>query len=207
MQVLALGNGDRMELTKHKKLSGLCWLTVLLVLVPAQVCGQKQKLPEGQEVLQTLLNEVRQLRQSLQRSILNANLSQIFVERLRIQTERVNTLTRTLEDTRGRHEEVQQEISLLTKRVKELEGVIQRTSDASQLEQFEDEHKAIQLSLENGKARAQRLQERETAQEQQLRVEQAKQDELENRVDGIVRDLQNELDRVKSDNKRLQEQR
>lgn len=181
---------------KVNNLQTLLLLSILLLLPLADSYAQNGKLPDDRQTLQAILAETRLLRQTLQKSILNASRTQVMTERLRIQTERVREVTRTLEEVKGRVVELQTEVALFTKRAKELEGIVQRESNAGLRAQEEDEHKAIQLGLESQKVREQKLSERELQLEQQLRIEQVKLDDLDNQLERITREAEYELNKV-----------
>lgn len=85
------------NLTRLKIRSSLLLAIFSVSLATAHAQSAK---PSDDVILQSLLNEVRLLRETLQWTNLNAHRSQIIVERIRSQNDRVARITRMLEDTR-----------------------------------------------------------------------------------------------------------
>src|SRR5436853_3627341 len=92
-------------------------LALLTGICSSPARAQNPKPPDDR-TLQMLVNEVRLLREVIQRMNLNAYRSQIIVERIRVENDRVARLTRTLDDTRDEIGSAQVRVSQLTERAK-----------------------------------------------------------------------------------------
>jgi predicted nucleic acid-binding Zn-ribbon protein len=174
-------------------------LLLLLCILAAPAKAQSPKPPDD-KTLQSLVNEVRLLRETLQRINLNSYRSQIIVERIRAQNDRVARLTRMLEDTRDESANIQMHINQLAERAKSLESQIQQESDTKQRAQLEVEQKEFKYVLDQQKQRYERLRERETRLNTELQAEQGKLSELEGRLDALEREIENEMERQRSMN-------
>ena len=116
---------------KHSTLYCLLCFGILWLLHPSVLRAQSgsraaEPAPGDQQVLQALLSEVRQLRLTLQRASLSVFRAQITVERLRIQQERVDRLSRQLEENQNEITGSALSQSQLIDRSKELESQIQQ---------------------------------------------------------------------------------
>ncbi|HXG66399.1 MAG TPA: hypothetical protein VNO70_14970 [Blastocatellia bacterium] len=176
---------------------------LLVIFVSASGLGaaaQSAKPPEDR-TLQALLNEVRLLRETLQRLNLNAYRSQIIVERIRAQNDRVTRLTRALEDTREEIANLQANLQQLSERAKGLEAQIQQEADTNKRAQLEAMEKEFKFALEQGKQRLERLREREMRLTNELQEEQGKLHDLEARLEAMEREIENEIERQRSTGK------
>ena len=174
-------------------------LFVLFCIPAASAKAQASKSPDD-KTLQSLVNEVRLLRETLQRINLNSYRSQIIVERIRAQNDRVAHLTRMLEDTRDESANMQIHINQLTERAKSLESQIQQESDTKQRSQLEVEQKEFKYLLDQHRQRYERLRERELRLNTELQAEQEKLTDLEGRLDALEHEIENEVERQRSMN-------
>jgi predicted nucleic acid-binding Zn-ribbon protein len=174
-------------------------LLLLFCILAASAKAQSSKPPDD-KTLQSLVNEVRLLRVTLQRINLSTYRSQIIVERIRAQNDRVARLTRMLEDTRDESANIQVHINQLTERAKSLESQVQQESDAKQRSQLEVEQKEFKYVLDQQRQRYERLRERELRLNSELQAEQGKLSELEGRLDALEREIENEMERQRSIN-------
>jgi predicted nucleic acid-binding Zn-ribbon protein len=149
-----------------------------------------------------LLDEVRLLRQTLQRINLNAYRSQIIVERIRAQNDRVSRLARSLEDIRDEMADVQVMINQFNDRAKSADKQLQEEPDEKRRAQMEDEYKELKYMVDINRQKEQRLREREMRLSDQLRVEQAKLDDFEGRLDALEREIFDELNKQETESKK-----
>lgn len=185
-----------------RKSSFLCWcvtLFFLMYLSDYSARGQTSKQPDDNPTIQSLLNEVRLLRKTLQRTGLNAYRSQIIIERMRAQGEQVVRLTRMLEDIRADIEKVESTIPRMLEQGRLLDNRAEQEIDANNRAEFEFESKEIKRAVERYKIGLERQKEREMQIVTQLRAEQTKLSELESRLDTLEREIENEIERQRSE--------
>lgn len=173
-------------------------LLFAILAFPAISAEAQSSKPPEDKVIQALLNEVRLLRETLQRINLSAYRTQIIVERVRAQNDRVARLTRTLEDTREGIATAQAQLNQLTELAKSAESNIDQESDSKQRSQLELEHREFKHVLDNQKQMTERLRERELRLNAELQAEQGKLSDLEGRLDALEREIENELERQRS---------
>ena len=178
----------------------LICLSCLLFNRGAQAQSQKQNNDE--QTVKALLDEVRLLRQTLQRINLNAYRSQIIVERIRAQNDRVSRLARSLEDARDEMADVQVFIIQFNDRAKSAEKQLQEESDEKRRAQVEGEYKELKYMLDINRQKEQRLREREMRLSEQFRAEQAKLDDFEGRLDALEREIFDELNKQEPESKK-----
>lgn len=161
--------------------------------------AQSTKQPDDNPTLQSLLNEVRLLRKTLQRTGLNAYRSQIILERMRAHNEQVVRLTRMHEDVREDMERIEATIPRFIEQSKLMESRIEQETDWNKRAQLEFEHKERKQAVERYKLRLERQREREQHLSAQLRGEQAKLSELESRLDALEREIESEVERQRAE--------
>jgi uncharacterized protein YPO0396 len=170
------------------------------LLFGISVHAQNSKDADNQQLIKALLEEVRLLRQAFQRMTLNAYRSQILIERIRAQNDKVVRLSRSLEDTHSEIENAQIQTSNMNERLKSFDSRVQKEADEKLREQFEVELKEMKSMVEFHKQQEQRARERELKLSEQLRAEQGKLDDFENRLDMLEREIQNEIARQDAEN-------
>src|SRR5215813_12584641 len=112
------------------KLMRLSLLLPLICLSPSATAeAQNQKPGENDQPVKALLEEVRLLRQTLQRLNLGTYRSQILVERIRAQNDLIARLSRSLEDTRRELAEEQISVSRFGDRLKMADNLLQQEFD------------------------------------------------------------------------------
>ena len=148
--------------------------------------------------MQSLLDEVHQLRLAVQHISVNAYRGQVMVERLRLQHEQVDRLARELDGVKKQIVEIRAEQPSAKDMLEEAEkqqesGVISRTS-----------LNKIRASVEEGNRRGQNLSERESQLAAELATERANLADLNNRLDALEREMliNGEIDKVKENKKR-----
>src|SRR5262249_7915585 len=147
--------------------------------------AQNQKPGENDQPVKALLEEVRLLRQTLQRLNLGTYRSQILVERIRAQNDLIARLSRSLEDTRRELAEEQISVSRFGDRLKMADNLLQQEFDDKRKGEIEFELKEIKSELDLHKQKEQQAREREQRLSEQLKIEQAKLDDFENRLDSL----------------------
>jgi valyl-tRNA synthetase len=158
-----------------------------LLGMSAHALGQTAS-PDGQ-TLQSLLTEVRGLRQDLRISLNRTQSMQILLARLQMQEGAVTRASDRLNDARQKliDTQVQQkEIALESKR---LEDGISAAQNAQQQADFQDRIKHVQSDLEITGNLVQQRQALETQAEGQLRDEQDKLSAIESQLDELIRSM------------------
>ena len=144
---------------------------------------------DDQQVLRTLLDEVRQLRMALQRSNALNHKVQITVERLRLQQGRVDSLTRSLENVRSRITDLKSSRPQMEEQIKYVEAVLARLTEQNRREQVELEVKEMKARVASWSREEEQLREREAALTSELQIEQNKLNELNSQLENMVRQL------------------
>jgi chromosome segregation ATPase len=162
-----------------------CFLTICLssAAASAQTSKPASSADDG-AVLRALLAEVHGLRMALERSNINAQRSQILVERLRIQQGQVDRVTHLVDGVRNELSELQFMEARLVERAKEIERTAEQFNDS------EERLKQCREELANLKERASYVRQREIQISNQLREERGKLDELNDRLDQLVREVE-----------------
>lgn len=172
-------------------------LLLLCCLPNASAQTPTTKQPDDNQTLQSLLNEVRLLRRTLQQSGLNAHRSQIIIERMRTHSEQVVRLMRVLEEVRNDTEKIEATIPRFIEQTKLMEGQIERETDVNKRAMLDFEYKDRKRATERYKAGLERQREREQQVTIQLTAEQAKLAELESRLDLLERETELEAERLR----------
>jgi predicted nucleic acid-binding Zn-ribbon protein len=179
-----------------------CCLTLVLLCVVFVGSAQAQspaKQASDDRTIQSLLTEVRSLRQALQRTGLNGYRSQIVLERLRASSDQVERVARMLDSVRDEIERTEYTIPRMREQSKIMESQLELEMDVKQRARMEFEQKDIKQQIERYKVRLERLRERETQLSTQLRGEQTKQEELVGRLDALEREIENEIARLRAE--------
>ena len=142
--------------------------------------------------MQALVAEVRQLRKDLQASNGNALKAQILLQRLQFQEAAVARASERLNDARGRLAAKQRHRAEVADTSRRFAELLENTETSSEDRQrFQGEISAKKQELEALAAVEQQQQAAEMEAEEQLRTEQAKLNELEERVDRLEKNLDN----------------
>jgi chromosome segregation ATPase len=188
-----------MAFKKRPRLS-LCLICLSPLLFAISAHAQNPKDADNQQLIKALLEEVRLLRQAFQRMNLNAYRGQILIERIRAQNEKVTRLSHSLEEARDEVVEMQTSTGQFNERIKVMDSRAQQEADEKSREQLVETLKEMKSMVEVYKQREQRSRERELKLSEQLRSEQSKLDEFENRLDMLEREIQNELAKQETEN-------
>lgn len=185
-----------------RKASFLCWSITLFFFCLGTGSAQAQtKQPDDDQTIQSLLNEVRLLRRTLQQTGLNAHRSQIIIERMRAHADQVVRLTRSLVEARNDVEKVEATIPYFMEQAKLMEGQIEREMDVTKRAQLEFEVREKKRAVERYKTGLERQRAREQQVSMQLAAEQAKLADLENRLDVLEREIENEVERQRTEDR------
>ena len=171
------------------------------VLVVSTVPAQTERPAEENQTLRTLLSEVRQLRKTMQTTGLNAYRGQLILERMRIANEQVERMAQKLEDARTQVENIERTIPRFEEQAKVMETVIQQETDPAKRVKMEFEIKDHKQQTERYKLLLTRAREREQQLSTELKASQARLSELENRLDLLEREIENEIERLRSESK------
>ena len=165
------------------------WLLVLGLLFISAL-GFGQSTSSDSQGMQALVAEVRQLRMDLRATNGSALKAQVLFNRLQFQQAAVARVSGRLSDARGRIFDIQRRRAEVAATVKRLEGSLDSAepspANRTQIEGLIETNKAELEILANEE------QQRHTAEmeaEEQLRVEQAKPGELEDRMDRLEKAL------------------
>jgi chromosome segregation ATPase len=164
--------------------------------------AQANKEPDQRETLQALLKEVSMLRQALQtlqRMSVDSYRSQLLVDRIRVNREDIRRLRDSQNDTRDSLVRTQRAIPNYADQTKLLESQIQMEVDPAKKIQLEYELKRTRDTIEQYKSQVDVLKEREQSLANELRVEQTKLDDLENRLDQVERGIDADRQKLEGD--------
>src|SRR5437870_702379 len=135
----------------HLRISELILVVLCLAAFSAPAQAQT-KNPSDNGVLQQLLEEVRSLRQTLQRTNLYAYRGQIIVERIRMRQDRIDKLSAALENARNELHQLELQDLSLDERLKELGETLEKVPSAARAE-LETELKVTKQAIASQKQR------------------------------------------------------
>jgi hypothetical protein len=164
--------------------SSLCLSLFLFAASPATAQTPNKPADDQEATLKTLINEVRLLRLTLERTNLAAFRSQIIMERLRVQQNNVNLVSRDLEDVR-------KQIVDMKITPEEAQQMLEEAQEGVNAGILNPIHlKATKHEIEQQTQREQKLLAREGALAAQLENERNKLREIEGRLDILERLLE-----------------
>lgn len=171
------------------------------ILLVGTAPAQTEKPADENQTMRTLLSEVRQLRKTMQTTGLNAYRGQIILERMRLATEQVERMAQKLETARDEVEKIERTIPRFEDQSKVMETVLQQETDIAKRARLEFELKDHKQQGERYKVLLTRAREREQQLATDLKASQARLNELESRLDLLEREIENEIERLRSENK------
>ena len=189
-------------MTYKSVLGRLITVSFFSVLAVSTVSAQTEKPAEENQTMRTLLSEVRQLRKTMQTTGLNAYRGQLILERMRLANEQVERMAQKLEAARDDVEKIERTIPSFEEKSKVMETVLQQETDVASRAKLEFEIKQHKQQTERYKVLLTRAREREQQLSTDLRTSQARLSELENRLDLLEREIENEIERLRSESKR-----
>ena len=172
------------------------------VLFVSTTLGQVEKPAEENQTMRTLLSEVRALRRTMQTTGLNAYRGQIILERMRLANEQVEKMAQKLEAARDEVEKIERTIPRMDDQSKVMETVLQSETDPGKRARLEFEIKETKQQGERYKVLLTRAREREQQLSTELKANQARLTELESRLDLLEREIENEIEKLRSESKR-----
>lgn len=176
-------------------------VSFLGLLFVSAVSGQSEKPVEENQTMRTLLSEVRQFRKTMQTAGLNAYRGQIILERMRLANEQVEKMAQKLEAARDEVEKIERTIPRFEEQAKVMETVIQVETDPGKRAKLEYEVKDHKQQTERYKVLLTRAREREQQLSTEFKANQARLTDLESRLDLLEREIENEIERLRSENK------
>lgn len=170
------------RITKSLLVVGVALLGITMGTTFAQTDRDNSASAGVMKILEDLLSEVHQLRKTVQENRLDAYRGLMVVERLRLQQERVDRLSRQLDELRLDLTNMETHLPEMQDRVKNFESQVEGEQEAIRKSQLESELKAFRSLLDQQLAQRQLLQEREGQLNVQLQTEQAKLDDLNQKL-------------------------
>jgi chromosome segregation ATPase len=162
-----------------------------LILAAATGAAFAQQTPDN--TISALLSEVRQLRLALERSAVVAPKIQVTLQRMQLQQDAVSRVSRQLEDVRDQIAKSATEEANLASHVKGVEEQVAQEQDPARRKQMENELKHLRTLREKTEQKGineaqQRARESELA--GRLQTEQARLNELNDRLSTLERQLE-----------------
>ena len=168
------------------KLSLVCCLFLLVsfFVAPHDAVAQAPKSqPTSEQSLQELVREVRQLRATLQRINSALYKGQVMLERLKLQQEQVARSSRDLGQIRDELSELRAHQGRFKEALTNIEAAVE--AGTSKREQLHD----VKMQLESFKDREERLHAREARLSNELELERANLNDLNDRLNALELEL------------------
>jgi chromosome segregation ATPase len=145
--------------------------------------------------MQAILKEIKLIRASIPRANLNTFHADITLNRIRMQKELIDKLTTRLEETKALIKKLQEESqeNLLIRRT--LEQRLQNTYDPVQRAGLEYALEQLKLKTNTASITIQELNGQIYKLTNQVNMEQSRMDELNNRLDQVLRNIESQLDK------------
>jgi len=150
-----------------------------------------QPVPTESATLQSLLSEVRQLRQALQMTTVVAQRTQVTLYRLQIQGQAVARATQRLDDVRSKIGDAEFAKKRLVGLVEDMENLQSHTEDPRERINRELDLRREKKELEWRSSAEQQLRTTESEALAQVQAEQAKLSELQDGLDRLDKSLEN----------------
>jgi chromosome segregation ATPase len=186
-----------MNMSRIKTISVICFLfltfSIFSSIVNAQTSANspaKSGQGESEQTMHALLNEVRELRLAIQQSNLSVYRTQVVVERMRLQQQLVDRLSERLRGTREQIANWKRELGEWQEETKMIERRINRTTDATERSNLEEQQERFKSRLAAFALENTRMQEQESQLTGQLNIEQAKLADFNDQLDTLQRELE-----------------
>src|SRR6516164_5710696 len=151
-----------------------------------------QSAPGDSQTLQSLLSEVRQLRQELRAMTIAAQRSQILIYRLQGQEASVARASQRLDEAREKLARTRDARKHLAADVKQTKDFVNNTDNpTTQRKALENRLSELKTRLESSESDEQKDQSQEIDAEQQLRAEETKLSDLRDQLDRLDKTLEN----------------
>jgi hypothetical protein len=182
-------------MSRIKTISVICFLFLATSIFgsfasPQTTVNNPAKTAQGEQTMQALLNEVRQLRIAIQQSNLSAYRTQVIVERMRSQQQRVDRLTERLRETRDRIANWKRGQAEMQDELKIIEARINRATEVADRAHWEEQQERLKNRLASMAQENTRLQEQESQLAAQSNIEQARLAEFNDQLDALQRELE-----------------
>ena len=165
----------------------LTFLFVTFFLLAPQV--RAQATSSDSQILRALLDEVRQLRQDLKTSTAQMERAQILMHRLQLQEGVVERASHSLDEARAKLTQIQSQRKNFTDQVKRLEESQTASTNAADQKPLADALASMKARLDVLGTEEQDAQAIVTDRDGQLRTEQGKLTELQERLDQLESSL------------------
>jgi hypothetical protein len=159
-------------------------IRALLVLSISLPAFAQNGSPDTQ-LTQTLITEIRQLRQDLQNTAATIQRIQIVMYRLQSQTAIMNRASSRLDEARNRCTSSQQQYKMISGEIQRAEDRLRTTQNPVEQKQTQDLIVRFKSQVEMISGDAQQCQVRESEADAQYRAEKAKMGELEDQLDKL----------------------
>lgn len=144
---------------------------------------------QSTDPLIVLLNEVRQLRLTMERTAITAPQIQLLASRLAVQNERVSSATRDVATVRREIDEAASSVAMLKGQEGNVEDLLATDTDPTRRGALASRQTEIKQAIEQVSAKEQRLRAREAELSTALAAEQTQWMELNRRLDEVERDI------------------
>jgi predicted nucleic acid-binding Zn-ribbon protein len=174
---------------RNPRLIGTVPLALLLAMSIASSHAQSVA-PPTRSTDQALLNEVRLIRETLQRAQTSLQRDRMVVERMRMHDERVERLGRQIAEVRDEIGGIELHVAQMDEREAALDLQIEQAKDPNQRRALDSERKEARYTQDAQTQRLQRLKDRESQLSAQLQKEERSLRSLEARLDALDRELE-----------------
>ena len=142
------------------------------------------------KTLQSILDEVRQLRQDIHMTAATVQRAQILIYRLRIQMDAVTRATERLEQTREQLTQIKFQRNQANEQLRNQEEMLEHEQDAKARERIRNMMERTKNWIEQSSAGEPEAQAKEIEYSNQLRLEQEKLDDLQGQLDRLDKKLE-----------------
>jgi len=164
---------------------------LFLNLVSFAPFSPAQSAESQAHIMESLLSQIRQLRQDLQAAATATRRAQIVIYRLHVQAAVVERAADCLENAKGELVQLDSQKQSLLEQIKQLEEMKDKPENEQRRRQFEDYLSNARANLEALVPREQELQAKQIELEADLRAEQAKWNRLQDQLDRLENSLEN----------------
>jgi chromosome segregation ATPase len=168
---------------------GLVVLAVVALLGAPRLAALGQEGSNKDDVLRSLLVEVRGLREALEQTAAAGPRVQLAMGRLQIQEQRLTAARRHLDDVRESIANAEREVSELRDRMPLLEDATQRANEPAEREAMAAQLKVTKAALSQRAGEVQRLREQEAELVGMVGAEEGRWTEISQRLDDLERAL------------------
>lgn len=165
-------------------------LALLLTAGIASTHAQGARTVAPPTTNEALLNEVRLIRETLQRAQNTTQRDRMVVERMRMHDERVERLGRQIAEVRDEIGGIEIHVAQMDEREASLELQIEQAKDPNQRRALDSERKEVRFTQDAQTQRLQRLRDREAALGAQLQKEERSLRTLEARLEALDREFE-----------------